>query len=140
MDSALQRASSLRSAAAASVKDLISDLFHDPEIARAASTAEDVAVERLRWQVLADPDALATLSSASAFGELQGTAFQTGPWLAALARSATLDEETAKIVAGFDGDAPAIIMPLGLRVKGGVRRLSWLGDTVNDYSTPLLSP
>ncbi len=140
MDSALQRASSLKSAAAASIKDLISDLFYDPEIAREVPTAEEAAIERLRWQVLADPDVVAALSSGPEFGELRGTAFQTGPWLAALARSATLDEETAQIVVGLDGEVPAIIMPLGLRVKGGVRRLSWLGDTVNDYSAPLLSP
>lgn len=59
-------------------------------------------------------------------------------WYRHIGAAAKID---IQIVVVWDNRAkPRMILPLGIEKNGGLRRLSWLGDCVNDYNAPLLAP
>jgi len=51
------------------------------------------------------------------------------------------DELEIQIVVAWDTSAkPLMILPLGIEKSGLIRKLTWLGNDVNDYNAPLLAP
>ena len=65
--------------------------------------------------------------------------FQSGPWLEAVA-DAFAGEAQPLFLAGFEGEACRILMPLAISRRHGLRRLEWLGQAVADYNLPLCDP
>ncbi len=68
--------------------------------------------------------------------------FQTFDWLSTWHIHVGLREEVCPAIAVAcyaDGDT-AFILPLGVDGKRGARRLSWLGQDLNDYNAPLIAP
>lgn len=65
--------------------------------------------------------------------------FQSGPWLDAVA-DAVEDGAKPLFLAGYEGDACRILLPLAVSRRHGLRRLEWLGQAVADYNLPICDP
>ncbi len=69
------------------------------------------------------------------------TPYQTFDWLAAWQRHVGVGEGTRPViaVAAFADGEPALLLPLAVEPSHASRRLSWLGQDLNDYNAPLLA-
>jgi CelD/BcsL family acetyltransferase involved in cellulose biosynthesis len=70
------------------------------------------------------------------------TAFQRFDWLEGWHRrvGAEAGVELALVVVHDQGGQPAVLWPLGLRRRLGLRRLVWLGGPLSDYGAPIVHP
>jgi len=106
-------------------------------MAAGASAPTTVAGGRPSLAIVCQQTALALVDELGA-GAIRSH-FQSRPWLKAVA-DATADGAEPLFLAGYEGDACRILLPLALSRRHGVRRLEWLGQAVADYNLPLCEP
>jgi len=66
--------------------------------------------------------------------------FQSHEWITAWYEEIGANEGISpRIVVGWCHDVPQLLIPLGLLQAGGLRRLTWLASSWNDYNAPIIA-